>query len=102
MNFQMIPIAEMKVDSSYQRLADEKRAKKIADNWDDMKANLIHVSHRADGYYVIDGNHTRLAYMKIGGKQLPCRVYEGLSVKEEARLFYELNNSQKSPLTTKY
>lgn len=97
MNFQMIPVADMKVDSTYQRPADNKRVDKIANNWDDMKANLIHVSHRADGYYVIDGNHTRLAFMKVGGEQMPCRVYEGLSVEEEARLFYELNNSQKKP-----
>ena len=97
MNTKMISLSDMKVDGSYQRIPDEKRIEKIARNWDDRKANLVHVSHRADGYYVIDGNHTRLAYEKVGGKQLLCRVYDDLTVEEEAKLFYELNSSQKKP-----
>ena len=95
--YTLIPLSEMKIDLSYQRYVDEARVKKIASEWDDMKANIIHVSHRPDGYYVVDGNHTRLAYEKVGGKELPCRVHEGLTVKDEARLFYELNSSQKKP-----
>lgn len=97
MNVQMIDLKDMKVDMSYQRIPNEKRVKSIADKWDDMMANLIHVSKRADGYYVMDGNHTRLAYERIGGTSLPCRIYEGLTPKEEAEIFSELNSSQKKP-----
>ena len=98
MKIEMIPVRDMRIDSSYQRAPDSKRVEKIAANWDDLKANLIHVSHREDGhYYVMDGNHTRLAYLKNGGDKLPCRVHEGLTVDDEARLFYELNLSQKKP-----
>jgi hypothetical protein len=62
-----------------------------------MRANLVHVSKRKDGYYVIDGNHTRLAYKMVGGGKLACRVHENLTVAEEARLFSELNTSAKKP-----
>ena len=93
----LIPLSMMKVDSSYQRTLDEKRVNSIASKWDYMQANLIHLSHRTDGFYVIDGNHTRSACEKIGGTELPCRVHEGLTVEDEARLFYELNSSQKKP-----
>lgn len=97
MNIRMIPLKDMRIDMSYQRYPNEKRIKSISNNWSDMKANLIHVSHRADGYYVMDGNHTRLAAMVNGKTELPCRVYEGLSQKEEAAYFTELNSSQKKP-----
>lgn len=95
--YKIIGLDKMKVDSSYQRFPNDKRIKTIAKKWDDMKANLIHVSKRVDGYYVIDGNHTRLAAELAGKINLPCRVYEGLTIEQEAALFSELNNSQKKP-----
>lgn len=95
--YEMISVSEMKVDTSYQRVADEKRVKKIAEEWDDMKANIIHISRRKDGDYVMDGNHTRLAYKSIGGDRLLCRIHEGLSIAEEAKFFFEINISHKKP-----
>ena len=63
-----------------------------------MKASLIHVSLRPDGlFYVVDGNHTRLAAEKVGKESLPCRVYVGLTSEDEARLFSELNTASKKP-----
>lgn len=98
MNMQMIKLSEMRQDLSYQREPNEDRITDIAIKWDDMKANLIHVSHRSDGfYYVMDGNHTRHAAAKAGIEELPSRVYEGLTVKDEARIFCELNTNQKKP-----
>lgn len=98
MNYEMIPVTSMLVDASYQRQADERRINKIAKEWDERKANLIHVSRRDDGAcYVLDGNHTRLAAQKVGVDKLPCRVYEGLTRAEEARMFSELNSSHKNP-----
>ena len=96
--FELLPVSTMLVDASYQRPAEEKDVNYIAKNWDYRKANPIHVSHRADGkYYVMDGNHTRLAYQKIGGRRLPCRIYEGLTRADEARIFAELNSAHKKP-----
>lgn len=95
--YEMIDLKDLKVDGTYQREPNKKRIKKIATEWDNAKANLIHVSQRQDGYYVIDGNHTRLAYEKIGGEKIACRVHKGLTIQDEARLFSELNSSQKKP-----
>ena len=98
MKEQMIPLNLMRVDSTYQRCVKPEKVKKIADEWDDMLANLVYVSHRSDGfYYVMDGNHTRIAYESIGGEELACRVFEDLTVEQEANLFDRLNTSQKKP-----
>lgn len=92
-----VPLKDMRIDLSYQRATNE-RVKKIAKEWDDMKANLIHVSLRSDGlYYVMDGNHTRLAAEMVGKESLPCRVYVGLTREDEARIFSELNTASKKP-----
>lgn len=95
-----IALKELKVDTTYQRAPEEKRVRKIAKAWDDMKANLVHVSHRPDGFYVIDGNHTRLACERTGRTDILCRIHEGLSREEEARLFSELNTTSKKPSFT--
>ncbi len=92
-----IDLKDIKVDVSYQRTPDEKRIEKIAINWDDMKANLVHVSERPDGYYVIDGNHTRLASERAGKTDILCRVHTNLTIEDEARLFSELNTTSKKP-----
>lgn len=92
-----VNLKDMRIDPSYQRPAKE-RVEKIAKQWDDMKANLIHVSLRQDGlFYVMDGNHTRLAAEKVGKESLPCRVYVGLTRQDEARIFSELNTASKKP-----
>lgn len=92
-----VPLKDMRIDMSYQRATTE-RVKKIAKEWDDMKANLIHVSLRSDGlFYVMDGNHTRLAAEMVGKENLPCRVYVGLTREDEARIFSELNTASKKP-----
>lgn len=93
-----INLKDMRVDMSYQRNVNPAYVKKIAKEWDDMKANLVHVSLRADGfYYVMDGNHTRLAAEIAGRETLPCRVYVGLTTEDEARNFATLNASHKKP-----
>lgn len=92
-----INLKDLKIDPSYQRAPDERRIRKIASNWDDLKANLVHVSHRPDGYYVIDGNHTRLACERAGHTDILCRVHEGLTINDEAQLFVELNMNNKKP-----
>lgn len=92
-----IKLKDLKIDMTYQRPPEEKRIKSIASEWDDMKANIVHVSHRPDGYYVIDGNHTRIACERTGRTDILCRVHEGLTKEDEARLFSELNTTSKKP-----
>ena len=89
---------KMNIDSSeliiprdlYQRGLNSRRVREIAENFDECVANEPKVSARDDKYFVFDGQHTIAARKMLnGGKDLPilCKVYYGLSPKEEAVLF---------------
>ena len=74
----------------YQRGLNSRRAREIAAHFDECIANEPKVSARDDKYFVFDGQHTIAARKMLnGGKDLPilCKVYYGLSPKEEAVLF---------------
>src|SRR5256885_16921269 len=56
------------------------------------------VSQRDDGtYIVLDGQHRREILMQIGwgDKKVQCRVYHGLTIDQEARIFLGRNDSRK-------
>jgi len=91
-----LTVGYLKVDYVYQREPNRKRVAYIADNWDPAMAREILVSKRKDGScYIIDGQHTAAAAIaKYGAQhQLRCRVLEGLTLQEEAELFYRQNES---------
>ena len=86
------------VDYSYQRPIDKWFVKKNAEEFDPDAFGVIHVSHRADGkFYVIDGNHRVKMALAQGDdwkrQNVPCLVYTGLTVPQEAQLFRKLNRS---------
>lgn len=95
--YQVMDPSTFKIDLSYQREPDPAWVNKIAKEWSDEKANIVRLSSRPDGYYVIDGNHTRLACASRGGTEIICRIHENLTVQDEAKLFAELNSSQRKP-----
>ena len=75
---------------TYQRPFTSPRAKVIADNFDERIANEPKVSYRDGKYFVFDGQHTIAArVLRAGGKDVPikCKVYYGMTEKEEALLF---------------
>ncbi len=75
---------------SYQRKIDHTRVKHIADEFSEYIANEPKVSYRDGHYYVFDGQHTIAARrLRNNNKDLPirCKVYHGLTEKDEARLF---------------
>lgn len=89
---------EMYIDSSllliprdlYQRGLNYGRVREIAANFDERIANEPKVSDRDGGHYVFDGQHTVSArILRNGGEDLPilCKVYSGLTAKDEALLF---------------
>ncbi len=99
----IIPVNELNIDSGYQRAVDQKRVKRIANSWDDSQARDIYVSERNDGkttsFWILDGQHTVAAAITVGKKELHCRVYTNLSRKQEADMYYRLNDSQIKPTT---
>ena len=78
--------------NTYQRELNTDRVHKIVKQFDERVANEPKVSYRDGRYYVFDGQHTIAARVeRNGGKPLMilCKVYYGLTEKDEARLFAE-------------
>ena len=92
------PYKEMVIDSSklevprntYQRDQKLRQIKDISKDFDERVANEPKVSYRDGRYFVFDGQHTIAARVhRNGGNPLPilCKVYFGMTEKEEALLF---------------
>ena len=88
---QMVSSALLEIPrNTYQRELNPERVKRIAGSFDERIANEPKVSLRDGHYYVFDGQHVIAARIdKNSGAELPirCKVYSGLSEKDEARLF---------------
>lgn len=85
----------------YQREIHNNRVKRIAKYFDERIANEPKVSFRDGKYYVFDGQHTIAARKFMNGnKDLPilCKVYMGMTEKEEADLFAK-QTGESAPLT---
>ena len=75
---------------TYQRELNSRRVREIAENFDERVANEPKVSARDGRFYVFDGQHTIAARKLLnGGRDLPilCKVYTGLTERDEAVLF---------------
>lgn len=92
------PYKEMMIDSdqlevprnTYQRRQKPDQITKISCDFDERVANEPKVSYRDGRYFVFDGQHTIAARVhRNGGNPLPilCKVYFGMTEKEEALLF---------------
>lgn len=77
-----IPLADLKVDRSYQRDPSQRLVDDIADNWDDVASELILVSDRGErdenqgGLFVVNGQHRTIAARKLGHKKIWARVLD--------------------------
>lgn len=91
-----VPVDILKSDHRWQRFVS-KRAEDMGENWSYTLANVIVVSERKNGdLVVIDGQH-RAAGARIAGiKELIAEVHQGLTPKDEARIYDELNTSRKT------
>lgn len=97
----MVAPQRLQIDPSYQRSLDSRSSTKligaIAHNWDWRLCVPLIVSQRADGLYVIDGQHRREAAAMRGDiAYLPCSVSTYASPAEEARLFVSANRARRS------
>ena len=88
---QMVSSALLEIPRcSYQRELNPERVKRISRSFDERIANEPKVSLRDGHYYVFDGQHVIAARVDHNsGEEIPirCKVYLGLSEKDEARLF---------------
>lgn len=91
-------VSLLRIDYTYQRPTDSARVERMARDFDPRLCGHIKVSRRADGYcYIMDGQHRYLAALKAGYLRIPCEIYHGLDIPQEAAYFYEWNTSTKKP-----
>ena len=102
------PFQEVMVESrllevsrnTYQRGLNPERVRRIAKEFDERIANEPKVSMRNGHYYIFDGQHIVAARVeRNSGESLPvrCKVFEGLSDKDEAKLFANQAGSSAIP-----
>jgi len=96
--FKELYIRDLAVDREiYQAPVNRARVSEMARHWDPNLCIPLAVSARAGGgYAVIDGGHRLAAAKKVGGiEKLPCWVYSGLSIEEEAWLFVAFSTKRR-------
>ena len=96
-NFRTVKCKDLIVDYTYQRPIEKAKVNKIVKNFDPAQVRPFYVSRRPNGkLYIIDGQHTNAALLQRDAKAVnDAYVYEGLTLEEEADLFYKLNTNAK-------
>lgn len=87
---------EFSLDLKVQRQLNEDRADKMASDFQPHALGIITASKRTDGHiYVLDGSHRTSAARKARYDGLiATRLFENLTLQEEAQLFLTLNSSR--------
>jgi hypothetical protein len=90
-----VPLDQI-ITAAYCRPLKESVIRQRIAAWDDAAANYLVLSLRESGLYaIIDGNHRRVAAMRMGRKTLPARVFIDLTYEREAELFNLLNTQNR-------
>lgn len=100
-SIELIPVAKLQIDPSYQRSIETTTSRKlidaIAQGWDWRLCPPLLVSRRATGMFVIDGQHrTEAAKLRGDILWLPCCVSDYASVAEEAEIFVAANRKRRA------
>ena len=91
-----VEVSALVSDGEYQRPVDEKRAMKIASEWDSALFGRLLIGLRPDGTMVIiDGHHRVKAATILGLTHLPAAVINVATVTDEAIYFHKVNTSNK-------
>ena len=91
-----IPLAKMRVSVNAQRELRPGRVNALLSDFDLDELGLIVANQRDGFFWIIDGQH-RVEALKQGlgnwdDQLIECRVYSGLTEKQEAEMFDRLNN----------
>jgi len=78
----------------YQRDISERRINSIVNGFNWRAFGAIYLSIRNGEPYVVDGGHRVEAALRMGIKEVPAIIYEGLTYEEEARMFVDLNGDR--------
>ncbi len=96
----VVPVDDMFSDRLYQRELDTKRAGQIAATWDRRLVGVLEVSDRGEHcsprYAIINGQHRWAAASRAGVTALVATIHTGLSLADEAKLFYDIDAKTKA------
>lgn len=113
--YRYVNTEELQVDERVQGARRERRVREMADNWDSRAVGIITVSMRGDGsLFLVDGQHRAASaldrrvlvettdedgeasreWKADPVNRLYAKVYEGLSLEEEAQMYITLNNTK--------
>lgn len=98
-----IPAAQLIVDHTYQRAVNRKRVHELIGAWDENAFGVLYVSRRIYGtderFYLIDGQHRQEAVLAMGLNDaiLPSFVVSGLTIEEEADIYWRQNKVRLQP-----
>lgn len=95
-----VSVSLMFADPTYQRDLDDARVETMAAEFDQRLIGVLEVSAREDGRYaILDGQHrwatTCRAHPSAEDAHLVCQIHTGLSIEDEARVFYEIDARRK-------
>ena len=72
----------------YQRVLNNARVKRIADNFDHARVGVLLLSKRGpNSYAIVDGQHRLCAMRQLGLQEAVCIVVDGMSYEDEANYF---------------
>lgn len=84
----ILPITKFKIDHSYQRInISPKVVKNIIRKFDWRAFDELSISKRSDGsLYLLDGMHRIEACKQLSIKKVPCKIFTGLTIQQEAEI----------------
>ena len=91
-----VPIKDLRLDSTYQRDLDSSKIRRMVEDWDPRRAQVVVLSHRAKILWIVDGQHRVAALRERGEIFVEAVVHEGMSQTEEADLFVALQRGRKN------
>jgi hypothetical protein len=94
--FQTFLVPELVTDE-YQRPINTRWLDAMTEDYDPLRWTIPVVSVRAEKNYVIDGQHRIEMLRALGVQVVTCQVHRGLTVEQEADLFYHLNHDTVRP-----
>jgi hypothetical protein len=92
--FKIVDSEDLEIDEVYQRRLGT-FVNNIADDFLPALIGTLIVNHRGKKMYVIDGQHRLVALRRLGIRDVPCVVYQGLSRAQEAELFAKLQTERR-------
>lgn len=89
-----LPVGRLTVSQFAQREYKPGWVDYIKANFDPEVIGVLTVNERDGVYYVVDGQHRKLAVEDMWGEseKVQCRIYSGLSEQQEAELFLRINS----------